>query len=332
MKACAELKLTMSILNERKKIAGKSNTRNVGEPDKFVERHFCFLFLIVVSCLIFWTPLRNLITFALTHDYGSHALLIAPLSIFLIYLKRHKIFSVRVDSSRKRTIIAASALFLLGLVFLLLGGYQPLSAEKLSLEILSLVMLWLSAFVFCYSRESFIRARFPLLFLLLLVPFPGFVIDRVIFALQAGSSDVAYGLLRMLNVPVLKEGFMLRLPIVDLEVAKECSGIRSSIALLVTMLLVSEFALRSSWRKVLLVAAIIPILVIKNGARIVAIYLLAAYLNRAFLHGWLHTSGGVVFYLLGLVALIPVTVLLRRWERKNPNLPSRHVLAHVTSG
>ena len=143
---------------------------------------------------------------------------------------------------------------------------------------------------------------------------------------------MAYGLLRMLNVPVLKEGFMLRLPIVDLEVAKECSGIRSSIALLVTMLLVSEFALRSSWRKVLLVAAIIPILVIKNGARIVAIYLLAAYLNRAFLHGWLHTSGGVVFYLLGLVALIPVTVLLRRWERKNPNLPSRHVLAHVTSG
>jgi exosortase len=194
------------------------------------------------------------------------------------------------------------------------------------------VVLWFSAFNFCYGSESLIRARFPLLFLLLLIPFPEFIIQRAIFALQVGSSDVAYGLLRILNVPVLKEGFILRLPMVNLEVAKECSGIRSSIALLVTMLLAAEFALRSLWSKVLLVLAIIPILVIKNGVRIVTIYLLAAYVDPAFLHGWLHTSGGIVFYLLGLVALIPVTVFLRRWERKSISLPAVHKLAHVTSG
>jgi exosortase len=284
-----------------------------------------------VSCLAFWAALKNLITFTLTHDYGSHLLLIAPISIFLIYLKRHEIFSLRVDSNRKTTIIAGSCVFLLGLFFLLISKYQPLSADKLSLEILSLVMLWLSVFAFCYGRESFIRARFPLLFLLLLVPFPGFIIDRAIFALQVGSSDVAYGLLRILSVPVLKEGFILRLPIVDLEVAKECSGIRSSIALLVTMLVAAEFALRSTWRKAFLVAAIIPIMVIKNGVRIVTIYLLAAYLNPAFLHGWLHTSGGVVFYLLGLFGLIPVAVVLRRGERKDASLRPVHQLVHVTS-
>jgi exosortase/archaeosortase family protein len=79
----------------------------------------------------------------------------------------------------------------------------------------------------------------------------------------------------------------------------------------------------------LLVVAIIPILVIKNGVRIVTIYLLAAYVDPAFLHGWLHTSGGIVFYVLGLVALIPVTVLLRRWERKGISLPPVHRLAHA---
>ena len=319
------------MLNERKKIAVKSVTRNVGGPDRFFGRHFYLLFFIALSCFVFWAPLRNLITFTLTHDYGSHVLLIAPLSIFLIYLKRHKIFSVRVDPDRKETIIAGSGLFLLGLIFFLASKYRPLSPDKLSLEILSLVVLWMSVFVFCYGRQSLIRARFPLLFLLLIVPFPEFIIDRAIFALQVGSSDVAYGLLRILNVPVLKEGFILRLPIVDLEVAKECSGIRSSIALLVTMLVAAEFALRSPWRKVVLVVAIIPILVIKNGVRIVTIYLLAAYLNPAFLHGWLHTSGGVVFYLLGLVALIPVAVLLRRSERKDVKLAPVRELAHVTS-
>jgi exosortase len=194
-----------------------------------------------------------------------------------------------------------------------------------------LVVLWVSAFVFCYGTESFSKARFPLFFLLLMVPFPEFVIDQAIVALQAGSSDVAYGLLRVLNVPVLKEGFILRLPIVSLQVAKECSGIRSSIALLMTMLVVAEFALRSACRRVLLVLAIIPILVIKNGVRIVTIYLLTAYVNPAFLHGWLHTSGGVVFYLLGVVALIPITVLLRLWERKDISPHPVHILGHVTS-
>jgi exosortase len=300
--------------------------------DELVRRNIYFALFVVASLLVFWAPIRNLVEFVIFHDYASHIPLIVPLSIFLVYLKRQKIFSVQVGSTRKQTIVAGSGLFLLALIFLLISKYQPLSTEKLSLEILSLVMFWLSIFVCCYGPESFVKARFPLLFLLLLVPIPEFAIDKIVFALQAGSSDVAYGLLRMLDVPVLKEGFILRLPMVNLEVAKECSGIRSSIALLVTVLVASEFVLRSSWRKVLLVVAMIPILVLKNGARIVTIYLLAAYLNPAFLHGWLHTSGGIVFYILGLAALIPVTVLLRRGEGKCLNLLPVHELAHVTSG
>jgi len=322
---------TLVMINEPTKIVAESIEGKVQGRNKFPAAHFYFWLFAAVTCLAFSVPIKNLIAFSLTHDYASHILLIAPLSIFLVYLKRQEIFSVQVDSTRKQTIVAGSGLFLLALMFLLASKYQPLSAEKLSLEILALVVLWVSAFVFCYGTESFSKARFPLFFLLLMVPFPEFVIDQAVVALQAGSSDVAYGLLRVLNVPVLKEGFILRLPMVNLEVAKECSGIRSSIALLMTMLVVAEFALRSPWRRVLLVLAIIPILVIKNGVRIVTIYLLTAYVNPAFLHGWLHTSGGVVFYLLGLIALIPVTVLLRRGESKCLNLSRMHELAHVTS-
>lgn len=308
-----------------------SNIKNVSRWNKSNGRHCYFLLLIAISSVSFWAPIKNLITFSLSHDYGSHLLLIAPISIFIIFLKRRRIFSGQINLSGKTTSVVGSCFLLLGLVASLASRYKPLAAGRLSLEVLSLLILWISAFVFCYGKESFIRARFPLLFLLLLVPFPQFIIDGVIFALQVGSSDAAYALLRILNVPVLKEGFILRLTIVNLEVAKECSGIRSSIALLVTMLLAAEFALRSTWRKAILVLAIVPILVIKNGVRIVTIYLLAAYLNPAFLHGWLHTSGGVVFYLLGLAALAPVAVLLRRWERKSSNLSPVHHLARVTS-
>ena len=322
-------KMTMRMVNEPTRIAAQSATRNKNGRTQPRRADLCFWLLAAGSCLAFWVPINNLIGFALTHDYGSHVLLIVPLSIVLIYLRRQKTLSdARVDADRKRTIIAS--LFLLGLIFLVVSEYPPLSTEKLSFEILSLVILWISIFVVCYGSASFMKARFPLLFLLLLVPIPEFVINKAIFALQAGSSDVAYGLLKMLSVPVVKEGFVLRLPVVNLEVAKECSGIRSSMALLLTVLVAGEFVLRSSWRKLLLVISAIPILVLKNGVRIVTIYLLTAYVNPAFLHGWLHTSGGVVFYLLGLIALIPVAVLLRKGESSDAIPSQSHELAGVT--
>lgn len=321
------------MINEPTKVAAESVTQNENGRTESSRTHVYFLLFAALSSLTFWIPIKNLITFAFTHDYGSHILLVVPLSSLLVYFSRYKIFSdVQANPDPKRTITAGSGLFLLGLIFLLVSKYQPLSADKLSIQILSLVTLWISGFIVCYGTESFAKARFPLFFLLLLVPFPEFFIDGAIFALQVGSSDVAYGLLRILNVPVLKDGFILRLPIVNLEVAKECSGIRSSIALLVTMLVVAEFALRSPWRKMLLVLAIIPILVLKNGVRIVTIYLLAAYLDPAFLHGWLHTSGGIVFYLLGVIAMIPITALLRRSERSNVTMYPVKELAQVTSG
>jgi exosortase len=327
-----EFRITMNTANEPTEIVAESIKRNVRGRGKSFGQRFYFWLFVAVSCLAFWVPIKNLIAFSLLHDYGSHILLVAPLSIFLVYVKRQETFSVQLETDSKTTIIAGSSLLLLALIFLWASRYEPLAAEKLSLQILSLVILWISVFVFCYGTGSFTKARFPLLFLLLLVPFPEFLVNKVIFALQAGSSDVAYGLLKMLSVPVLKEGFVLRLPVVNLEVAKECSGIRSSIALLITVLVAGEFVLRSSWRRLILVISIIPILVLKNGVRIVTIYLLTAYVNPAFLHGWLHTSGGIVFYLLGLVALIPVMVLLRRWERKDVTLSPVHKLAHVTSG
>ncbi len=273
-------------------------------------RHIYFCLFLILSTLPFWGPIKQLITFSLTHDYGSHILLIIPLSAGLIYLEREEVFS-----DPGVNIVAGSIVLVLGLILLLAArDFSPLQSEKLSVEILALVILWISGFVLCYGTDAFLRAQFPLVFLLLLVPIPEFVVRNAIFALRTGSSDVAYGLLRMLGQPVLKDGFVLRLPRIDLEVAKECSGIRSSLALLVTLLFASQFLLRSPWRKLLLVLVGLPILVIKNGIRIVTIYMLTIYVDPRFLHGKLHTSGGIIFYLLGLLALIPVVALLRRGE------------------
>src|SRR5579859_7220372 len=85
-----------------------------------------FSIFVAASGVAFWVPLQQLVKLALSHDYGSHILLIVPLSIWLIYLKRQTIFSIQVNPERKRKMIAGSSLFLLGLFFLLISKCQVL--------------------------------------------------------------------------------------------------------------------------------------------------------------------------------------------------------------
>src|SRR5208337_202345 len=293
---------------------GAKKMSTADQHRQLLRRHLSFLLFVVGSLFVFWKPLRGLISFSLTHDYGSHIILVGPASAYIIYLKRREIFS-RLQSG----LLAGSMLFLAGAIFYWFSHRRALAYLQSgyeSAEILAIVTLWISGFILAYGTRAFAKARFPLLFLLFLVPIPDFLLAKVVVLLQEGSAEVAYWLLRILNVPVFKQGFMLQLPSLTVEVAEQCSGIRSSLALLITTLLVGEFVLRSAWRKSVLVASIVPILILKNGVRIVAVCLLTIYVDRGFLHGWLHTSGGIVFYVLGLVILIPIIGALRNSEKR----------------
>jgi len=106
------------------------------------------------------------------------------------------------------------------------------------------------------------------------------------------------------------------LPMFAIEVADACSGIRSSIALLLTGLLAGHMFLRDSWAKACVVAAILPVTILKNGIRIVTLSMLAIHVDPEFLTGQLHHEGGVVFFVLGLVILAPVLAVLRKSETR----------------
>jgi len=279
---------------------------------QMASRNFYFLLFLGVSLIVFWIPLRMLIGFSLEHDYGSHILLVPLVSVYIMYLARREVFS-RVQFGLR----AGSGLFLTGTVLCWLADKHSPSLgqnDYFSLMILSIIILWISGFIFCYGTQAFKVARFPLLFLFLMVPIPDFLIEKFNLFLQAGSTATAYGLLRLMGVPVFRQGFVLLLPGINIEVATQCSGIRSSLALLITTLVVGEFVLRSVWRRSLLVVLTLPILIVKNGTRIATISLLGIYVDRGFLHGWLHTSGGILFYLLGLVILVPIIISLRKSE------------------
>ena len=108
---------------------------------------------------------------------------------------------------------------------------------------------------------------------------------------------------------------MFRLAGFNIEVAKECSGIRSSVALLIIALVVGHLLLRTFWRQVVLVMVGLLIMVVKNGVRIATLTILGQYVDPGFLYGRLHHDGGMVFFFLGLILLLPVLWFLKRGEK-----------------
>ncbi|HEV3482504.1 MAG TPA: exosortase/archaeosortase family protein, partial [Candidatus Acidoferrales bacterium] len=153
-----------------------------------------------------------------------------------------------------------------------------------------------------------------------MVPWPSAVLDRVIYWLQEGSTDVTYAIFKAVGVPVFRQGFVLTVPGVAIEVASECSGIRSSMALLITCLLAAHFYLRTRWKILLFVLLVIPLSIIKNGIRIATLTLLSLYVDPSFLTGSLHREGGFVFFLLALAIMFPALRLLERSEKKAQEL------------
>jgi len=260
--------------------------------------------------VIFWKPLLRLAEYALHNSEASHILLIPWIAAWLVYTERRKIVAGRTDLAAAMLVLVPA--LALGASVLLGAIASPI--DSLSAVTLSFVLFLIAGFICFFGRATAKRMRFPLAFLLLIVPLPEGLLGRVIYWLQAGSSDVAEVLFDWSGTPILRDGFVFRLPSVSIEVAKECSGIRSSMALLILALLVAHFSFTKLWKQAVFVVAGLLLMLVKNGIRIATLTLLATYVNPDFLHGSLHRDGGVVFFLIGLALLWPVYWLLRRGE------------------
>jgi exosortase len=277
-------------------------------------RHVLFTVLYVLAVLLFAVPLTTLCRLSQQQAMYSHTLVITPISLGLVYLNRKRIFrDVHYCFSLGVVLLIA------GMILYWLSHRLALKLDQndyLSLAVFSFVIVLIGAFVLSYGTKAFRAAAFPLLFLVLMVPVPGFLLERVILVLQKGSAEVADALFKMSGVPVLRQGFTFALPRVTINIAHECSGVRSSLALFITSLLAGYLFLRSKWRRVLFSVLVILVAIIKNGLRIVTLSLLAAYVDGNFLTGSLHHRyGGAVFSLVALAFLVPVLWLLQKQER-----------------
>lgn len=274
-------------------------------------RHLLFASFILFLTGTFYHPLIFILRSSISVDQYSHILLVIPVSVTLLYQNRQRIFA---NASYNVPAFIS--------VFVLLGTYtyfshhaEALSASgRLSLSILLFALCSLAAFIFCYGIQAFRRVTFPLLFLLLMVPLPDSFLQKTIHVLQNGSAVVTCWLLAAARIPYTRHGVVLALPRINIYIAEECSGIRSSMVLLLCSLVLGHLYLQSLWAKLVLTLAVIPITIAKNALRIFALSTLGMYVDPSFLSGRLHHDGGFIFFGMAFAALFLLIWFLQRLD------------------
>jgi exosortase len=284
---------------------------------KFSSRTLLFTLSVLFVISIMAGPLSALMNYALNREntHASQIVLIPFISAALIYMNRKNVFR-----SVRYSVVPAAVLLIAGLLLLIAGKTVGAGLEEndhLSLMAASVVFLWLGCFLLFYGTTAFRTAIFPLLFLAFFIPIPTAVLDTTITILQRGSAEMAFVILKLSGTPVLREStYVIRMPDLLIQVAPECSGIRSGISLLMSGLLAGHLFLRSTWRRVALVIAAIPVLLFKNALRIATLSFLAVHVDHRILTSQLHREGGIPFFVLGLLLLYPVLVILIKSENK----------------
>jgi exosortase len=279
-------------------------------PQTSSTRWLLYGLLVAASLIVFLRPLAAVVHFAANNDDASHIFLIPFLSAGVIYLERRAIFQ-RLSYDLIGAALLALTAAAVGTVPLLWHASLSLS-QSLSAYMLALVLLWISGFALLFGRSATRAARFSLLLLLLAVPLPDFLLAHAVYFLQRGSAELVAALFDLTGIPFLRQGFIFNLGRFSIEIAEECSGIRSSMAVLILALLAAHFYLRSFWKQSLFLLCSLFIMIVKNGVRIATLTILALYVNPSFLFGRLHRDGGVVFFLLGLLLLLPILWVLGR--------------------
>ena len=261
--------------------------------------------------LLFWPSIQTAMALAVRDDRYLHVLL-APLACaFLMFWNRSAIFAEARYSPN-----AGIPLLLCATVLAL-----ACAGASLALSVSAAVLVCFAGFVLCYGVRSFRAGLYPLCCLLLTIPPPALWMERVAAWLQRGSADVAYFIFRLTPFPVLRHGIDFSLAGLNFEIGPECSGIHSTLALMMVAIGAAYVYLRTGWARTVLLLLIVPIVLVKNALRIVVISTLGAYVNRVFVDGaFHHRFGGLVFSAVGVVLLFAVLLGLQKVERR-----ARHI-------
>ncbi len=265
--------------------------------------------LTVVVGFLYYKVLGRLVLDWWTDPNFSHGFLVPAFSAFIIWQKRKELAGMKPKPSWFGLVVVAGSLA--GLVVGTLG-------VEFFLQRSSFVFLLAGLIIYFLGWRHFRAMLFPWAFLFFMIPIPAIIFNQIAFPLQFLAARLANSLLTLFGVPVLREGNVIQLPTITLEVAEACSGIRSLMSLGALAVIYGYFLETRNLRRLLLALAAIPIAVVANGLRVMGTGLAGVYWDPSKAEGFFHEFSGWVIFIVSLALLFAVHAVMR-WvwpERK----------------
>jgi len=256
--------------------------------------------------LVYRTILVDLVVNWWQDPNFSHGFFVPAFSLFVVWQKRSQLQAMERRPSWWGTLIVAAAL-----TVMIVG---VLGAEYF-LQRFSFVVVLAGLVVQFYGWRIFRALLFPWAVLFLMIPIPVIIFNQITFPLQLLASKLATALLSLFGVPVLREGNVIQLPIMSLEVAEACSGIRSLVSLTTLAVIYGYFIETRTGRRVTMALFAIPIAVAANAMRVMGTGLVAQFWDPAKAEGFFHEFSGWIIFLLSLGMLLLVHRAMRLFDR-----------------
>jgi exosortase C (VPDSG-CTERM-specific) len=269
---------------------------------------------LLLLTLLFVQPLTRLIHHAAGNDLHSHVVLVPFITAYLLYTGRGRTPVVYRTSVWGTIILSGVAAAVLA------GAVTWRSSMSVTDELVLLTFAFVAFVAACgflfLGSEWMSAAAFPVGFLIFMVPLPDAVVHWLEQGSMLASAEAAALYFKLAGVPTLRDGTVFALPGIVLQVAQECSGIRSSWVLFITSLVASHIFLRTRWRRIVLIAFVIPLGILRNGFRILVIGLLCVHIGPQMIDSVIHHRGGPLFFALSLFPLFLLLWWLRRQEQR----------------
>jgi exosortase C (VPDSG-CTERM-specific) len=280
-------------------------------------RASCFVVFLAGLTACFAKPLVNLFQLSLNSELNSHLFLMPVVSLYLVWLDKRKLAPIFEPAPRLTALLLLSGIGLVSAGWVAsLSGWQPQGNDFLSLTTLAFLFCFAGGFALFFGGRILRSLTFPMAFLIFMVPLPVVLENGIVNFLQQSSAEASYLLLKLSGMPVFREGTRFTLPGVSIGVAPECSGIRSSLVLFITGILAAYFFLRQRWSRITLVAALIPLGILRNAVRIFTLAQLAVHVDPDILNSRLHHQGGPVFFAVSLAPFFFLIWFLRKCEAR----------------
>lgn len=265
--------------------------------------HLQLSLLLLAFLALYYPFIQTLMRDWDANDNYKHGYFIPIVSAFMIWSLREELAAVEIKPSNW-----GIALVVLGLLQLFIAKV----GSEYFLQRTSMIVVLFGISFYLFGGRLTRTVQLPLVYLIFMIPLPAIIWNRIAFPMQLFASSITEDVVRLIGLPILREGNVLHLAQTSLEVVDACSGLRSLVTMMALGTAFAFITNREAWKRWVLFLSVFPIAVAVNIIRLTATAILANRYGSEVAHGFLHDFSGWIVFVAGIAMLFGVEAVLSR--------------------